>query len=839
MDASLVRLSPTPVTAAASPKGPPEFEPVMEKMKQRLLKHGVHPTPKIIRNLRKKELQKYNRRIKRQSESDAAGSPVVTEAQRQALEEETHFRTLRREYKQFTRAAKKGGGAGQVDGDGGDGGLIAGKPWEGMERARLKELVSGGRREEVGGGKLRRENLDELKEMLEQDLRWVLEDDIELEGLELSGNDRWGFDPGKRWASEGDAIKVLVNRLSSREITEKHWKFVRMMKQSGLQFTEAQLLKIVDRLGHRRSWKQASAVVHWVYSDKQHKHLKSRFVYTKLLSVLGMARRPEEALQIFNKMLGDRQLYPDIAVYHSIAVTLGQAGLLKELLKVIECMRQKPTKLIKNSHQKNWDPVLEPDLVVYNAVLNACVPSRQWKGVSWVFAELRKGGLRPNGATYGLAMEVMLESEKYELVHEFFRKMKSSGETPKAITYRVLVRSLWREGKIEEAVEAVRDMEQRGVVGTGSVYYELACCLCNNGHWRDAMLEVERMKRLENCKPLEITFTGLISASLGGGHIDDCIAIFCYMKDHCCPNIGTVNTMFRVYGRNDMFSEAKKLFEEINGGKFHALVPDEYTYSLMLEASARALQWEYFEFVYQKMTLSGYQLDQTKHVLLLIEASRAGKWRLLEHAFDTLLEGGEIPHPMLFTEMLCHATAQDDYRRAIALIDTVALAPFQIDEEQWTDLFEENREWITQENLEKLLDCLHDCDYAAEPTVINLSRSLKSLCGISSSKMVDDIERPVDDLLIPTTDSPYITSVNGNERRVVDVLSDTSDDEPLDFTESELQTLGLEELVAAGTDGEEDEEHAEESDSPPAYEILKEWENSRRKDGMVQNSALL
>lgn len=64
---------------------------------------------------------------------------------------------------------------------------------------------------------------------------------------------------------------------------------------------------------------------------------------------------------------------------------------------------------------------------------------------------------------------------------------------PSYITSRyfpVLVRAFWCEGKINEAVEAVRDMEQRGVVGTGSVYYELACCLCNNGRWQAALVEV-------------------------------------------------------------------------------------------------------------------------------------------------------------------------------------------------------------------------------------------------------------------------------------------------------------------------------------------------------------
>lgn len=148
-------------------------------------------------------------------------------------------------------------------------------------------------------------------------------------------------------------------------------------------------------------------------------------------------------------------------------------------------------------------------------------------------------------------------------------------------------------------------------------------------------LQMDKMKKLPQRKPLEITFTGLIMASLDGGHVNDCISIFQYMKDHCAPNIGTINAMLKVYGRNDMFSKAKELFEEINkvkssphdsrNGKCANLIPDVYTYSLMLEASASALQWEYFEYVYKEMALSGYQLDQTKYAILLVESSRAGK----------------------------------------------------------------------------------------------------------------------------------------------------------------------------------------------------------------------
>ncbi|CAL5369372.1 unnamed protein product [Camellia sinensis] len=66
-------------------------------------------------------------------------------------------------------------------------------------------------------------------------------------------------------------------------------------------------------------------------------------------------------------MMEDCQIYPDMPSYHSAAVTLGHAGFLKELLKIIECMGEKPAKRIKNMRHKNWDPILQSDVAVFNA----------------------------------------------------------------------------------------------------------------------------------------------------------------------------------------------------------------------------------------------------------------------------------------------------------------------------------------------------------------------------------------------------------------------------------------------------------------------------------------
>lgn len=60
--------------------------------------------------------------------------------------------------------------------------------------------------------------------------------------------------------------------------------------------------------------------------------------------------------------------YPDRVAYHCIAVTLGQAGHMRELFHVIDTMRSPPKKKLVTGVLQKWDPRLEPDIIVYNAV---------------------------------------------------------------------------------------------------------------------------------------------------------------------------------------------------------------------------------------------------------------------------------------------------------------------------------------------------------------------------------------------------------------------------------------------------------------------------------------
>lgn len=68
----------------------------------------------------------------------------------------------------------------------------------------------------------------------------------------------------------------FFHRLCDREITMRDWKFSRLMKLSGLPFTEGQLLRIVELLGTKGCWKQALSAVQWVHNYKDHRKYQSR-----------------------------------------------------------------------------------------------------------------------------------------------------------------------------------------------------------------------------------------------------------------------------------------------------------------------------------------------------------------------------------------------------------------------------------------------------------------------------------------------------------------------------------------------------------------------------------
>lgn len=228
------------------------------------------------------------------------------------------------------------------------------------------------------------------------------------------------------------------------------------------------------------------------------------------------------------------------------------------------------------------------------------------------------------------------------------------------------------------------------------------------------------------------------------------------------------------------------------------------------------------------------------------------QWHLLEHAFDAILEAGEIPHLSLFTEMICQNIARQEYERAVSIVNSMGHTSLQMSEKQWTDLFIRNQDRITAQKLMELSDTLCNSNIMKEEAIIsNFLKSLKCLCRLHPSKdseltALDDAstegsgfcqsDGDVDATVGERSQHSLINLATENHSFHRNFVDDDDDDDD-DLISSMFPFYN--------TDNSEDEEDSENrqsqnnvnsdygsSELPSASEILETWRKSQVKDGI-------
>lgn len=526
---------------------------------------------------------------------------------------------------------------------------------------------------------------------------------------------------------ETESLEWLVKELVGSSKKQKFF-LSRLMHSARLKWTDSRLLELVKMLGACREWRRAMEVVNWVHHREHFAHCRNRHVMTTLLAVLGKCHRPAEALDVFNAMREEHSTYPDMAAYHSIAVTLGQAGHLTQLLDLIESLREGPVKkTVKGSpRQLNWNGRLEPDIVVYNAVINACVPHRQWEGTEWVFRQIQSSRIKPNSATYGLATEVMVKSRQYDKVWRYYELMERGDFLPNASTFKALVEALGTAGEIDQAIEVVDDMERRGILECAGVYYALASALCTAGRLSEALVQVEKLAKLPTKKLDVVTYTGLIHTCEKSGRWQDAIFLFDHMEQFvCAPNLGTYNIMISLYGRHCLFEKAKNMFELVKRGahkesKFYQanlsrLSPTEQTYESMLGACVVCKEWDYFEVVLEEFHTRGFHLECRRHAWFLSPLTKAGQERLIHLMVMHLQRPNESPSADLYRLLLPLLSMHRQYNLTLNFLNVLLELGVALNTAEWSSIFGEALHKLPMLELEQFIcakmaaDEVEDC----------------------------------------------------------------------------------------------------------------------------------
>lgn len=144
--------------------------------------------------------------------------------------------------------------------------------------------------------------------------------------------------------------------------------------------------------------------------------------------------------------------------------------------------------------------------------------------------------------------------------------------------------------------------------------------------------QIDKICKVAN-KPLVVTYTGLIQACMNSGNIQSGIYIFNHMLKFCSPNLVTCNIMLKGYLDCEMFEDARQLFQKLldNGivrskhDNRDSVIPDIYTFNLMLDACAGKHLWDDLKYFYGKMLQYGYHFNAKRHLRMIMDACRTGK----------------------------------------------------------------------------------------------------------------------------------------------------------------------------------------------------------------------
>lgn len=223
------------------------------------------------------------------------------------------------------------------------------------------------------------------------------------------------------------------------------------------------------------------------------------------------------------------------------------------------------------------------------------------------------------------------------------------------------------------------------------------------------------------------------------------------------------------------------------------------------------------------------------------------QWHLLEHAFETTLEAGDIPHPLLFSEMVCQAMFRDDYEKAAKIVNSMAHAPFQLNEKDWTGLFEKNKDRISDEHLKKLSTTICESDMPDESTSSELLKALQNInernvfyiAGDNKELLSDDdfeqnklsVGRSCDEKRKFDFDEDDRASSCSKSSSFIDVVSDESACLGEEFLHAHSQGEDTFDEILQSDASDSDISDSDEPELPSADEILQYWKKIRRKDG--------
>jgi pentatricopeptide repeat protein len=227
----------------------------------------------------------------------------------------------------------------------------------------------------------------------------------------------------------------IIGGVLKREELSFAFQLLRMFRS--LDLPVKQLYKLImERYSHAGDADKAMEVYKEMKSCKINPSLDT---YNALIFALTSAKRVDEALNMFEKMLDLKKVSPDATTYNLIISGCVEVGNMEEAKELFEIMKEQELPL---------------DSLVYNVLLDGvCRKIEKSEEISTLLEDMETNKVEPDELTYDLAIKGYSKVHDIEKALEMWEKTREAGNLPTGKASTPLLNALLRSGNRQMALK--------------------------------------------------------------------------------------------------------------------------------------------------------------------------------------------------------------------------------------------------------------------------------------------------------------------------------------------------------------------------------------------------
>jgi len=324
---------------------------------------------------------------------------------------------------------------------------------------------------------------------------------------------------------------------------------------------------------------------------------------------------------------------PDMRLATSLINMYAKCGSIKDAFDAFRQMQQ----------------VMEPDMVTYLSILNACTSPEALEWGKQVHASIRRSRfdseVRLKNALIGMYVKCRSRDEAFGVFHELQQK----GVEPDKISYLSILNACANPAALEQGKQIHGYIKKSGCDSDVSVGNALINMYAKCGGNEEAFA-VFRQLQQGGVSLNRITYICLLKACSGAAALDSGKEVHAHIRrSGFDSDVHVATALISMYAQCGGSLEAFEVFKDMQG---KGLVPDKVTYISILNACANPAALEWGKQVHAHVKESGFDSDVRVANALIGMYAKCGASEEAFQVFQSMREKGVEPDNITYVSIL-------------------------------------------------------------------------------------------------------------------------------------------------------------------------------------------